>query len=333
MTKHVLLIWCVLCMCFPWSAEARHNDRWGRVDRSSLDDDPVEEMPVPVLFGIEYADIVSDFGDPRGDGTRAHEGQDMLAPKGTPIVSPTEAVVIRTGSGESSGKYVYTANPGGEVFRYMHLDTYADLDPGDKLKTGDFIGTVGDTGNASDGVYHLHLEIRDEDNDATDPYPRLTDTFSLKEKASFLEDIIDSFKRSDRDEYAEFLVETFPAEFRAALNADYDLPEEIVKALNARGIRSTAKLQEQLNDLVASIPKLLTRQLSEGDSGAAVTLLQLYLVYSSEGVARRALVGAGATGYYGSLTTAAIREYQAAHEVPVTGAYDATTRKAMLDAK
>lgn len=331
MLKNTVCLALLLVISYPFAAEARHNDRWGRVDRSDLDDDPVEEMPVPVLFGVKYENVIPDFGDPRGGGTREHEGQDMHAPRGTPIVSPTEAVVIRTGSGDSSGKYVYTANPGGEVFRYMHLDEYADLDPGDELKPGDFIGTVGDTGNAPDGVYHLHFEIRDEDNDATDPHPRLTDTFSLKEKVSFLEDIIDSFNRSDRDEYAEFLVETFPADFRAALNADYDLPDEVVEALNDRGVRSTAKLQEQLDELIGSIPKLLTTQLGPDDTGAAVSLLQFYLIYSSEGLARNQLLKAGATGYYGSVTTAAVREYQVANDVPPTGIYDAATRSQMLD--
>ena len=107
----------------------------------------------------------------------------MRAPQGTPVVSPTEAVVTGVGVGASSGKYVYTANPGGESFRYMHLDTMADIERGDKLSVGDFIGTVGDTGNAPDGVYHLHFEVKNLKNEAIDPNERLGGApFTIKNK-------------------------------------------------------------------------------------------------------------------------------------------------------
>src|SRR5690606_7271821 len=122
-----------------------------------------------------------DFGDPRDGGDREHEGQDILAPRGTPILSPTEAVVLRIGNGSSSGKNVYTANPGGETFVYMHLDEIAsDLEEGDRLDTGDLIGYVGNTGNASGGPAHLHFEIR-EGREAKDPYPRLLASFTVEE--------------------------------------------------------------------------------------------------------------------------------------------------------
>ena len=194
----------VVTSLLPLTSEARHND-WGRssVDRSDLDDEIVETFPLPVLFGVEYDDIYPDYGDPRGGGTREHEGQDMRAPQGTPIVSPTDAIVIRTGEGSSAGKYVYTTNPGGETFRYMHLDSIADIEAGDELEVGDFIGTVGDTGNAPEGVWHLHFEVRDKDNDPTDPYPRLGQAFTTKERMSFLRDILRDV--DDEEEYVAFV--------------------------------------------------------------------------------------------------------------------------------
>lgn len=322
----------LLAMFFlPSVSLARHTSNYSRVDTSDLDDDQVEEIPIPVLFGVNYDNLTPDFGDPRGGGTRTHEGQDMLAPQGTPIVSPTEAVVIRTGKGDSAGNYVYTANPGGEVFRYMHLDDIADIDRGDELDVGDFIGTVGDTGNAPDGVYHLHLEIRDEDNQATDPYPRMTDEFTLKEKMSFMRNILQNYSRSARDDYAEFLVETFPSEFREALNKKYNLPDEIEEALEDAGVHSTADLQEQLNSLIATIPTLLTKELRNGDSGASVTLLQFFLIYASSGQAHDQLVLAGPTGYFGSITEAALLEYQADNELELVGVYDSSTRTEMME--
>mgnify|MGYP002622172885 CR=1 FL=1 len=266
-------------LMFPELMLANHRSGWN-VDRDDLDDDPVDEFSIPILFGVQHNEVIRDFGDLRGGGTRLHEGQDMHAPQGTPIVSPTEAIVIRTGTGPSAGKYVYTANPGGETFRYMHLDDIADLDPGDELDVGDLIGTVGDTGNAPDGVYHLHFEVRDDDNDATDPYPRLDEAFTVKEKMSFLRDILRNFRSSERKEYAQFLVKTFTEDFQEALREDYDFPDEIEDAMDDIGIVSAAKLQDQLNELIASIPRILSLELENGDSGAAVQLLQLFLIYS-----------------------------------------------------
>lgn len=315
----------LLCIAVPGSAEARHRNR---IDRSSLDTEVVESFSVPVLFGVDYNKLVPDFGDPRGGGTRSHEGQDMLAPKGTPIVSPTEAVVISTGSGESSGKYVYTANPGGESFRYMHLDAVANIDPGDVLKVGDFIGTVGDTGNAPDGVYHLHFETRDSDG-AQDPYPRMTDSFTLKEKITFLDKIFDD-RTVDDDKFATFLVETFPNDFRQALAAGYDVPRVIEVELRDSGVTTAAEKLAALESLLKKLPVALGRELRVGDSGPEVVLLQLYLMYLTEGTARDSLLAAGATGYYGSVTAGAVSAYQATHSVAVTGVYDSVTRAHMI---
>ncbi|MEZ4200796.1 MAG: hypothetical protein R3B69_04450 [Candidatus Paceibacterota bacterium] len=48
------------------------------MNTNRLDDDIVEEMPIPVLFGITYDEINPDFGDPRDGGAREHEGEDFI---------------------------------------------------------------------------------------------------------------------------------------------------------------------------------------------------------------------------------------------------------------
>ena len=45
-----------------------------------------------------------------------------MAPKRALIVTPTDAVVIRVGTGDSAGNYVYIANPGGEIRRQGPAD-------------------------------------------------------------------------------------------------------------------------------------------------------------------------------------------------------------------
>jgi hypothetical protein len=293
-----------------------------------LSDNAVDNFAIPVLFGVTFDSLVSDFGDSRGGGTRTHEGQDMRALLGTPIVSPTKAVVTSVGTGESAGNFVYTANPGGESFRYMHLDSVADIKRGDKLSVGDFIGTVGDTGNAPDGIYHLHFEVKDKNNEATDPYDRISESeFSLKEKISFLEDILDEV--DDAQEYAEFLVTNFTSDFSDAVAANYSLPREIERALEDSGISENTELLSRLNELIALIPSVVPAGLLEGDSGVAVSLLQTYLIFNSQGEARDALARASATGYFGQITVAAISEYQENNDVPVTGFFDTKTKLVM----
>src|SRR5690606_7842118 len=53
-----------------------------------LDNDPVKKMAIPILFGVTVSDLAPNFGDPRDGGGRTHEGLDIMAPEGTPIVSP-----------------------------------------------------------------------------------------------------------------------------------------------------------------------------------------------------------------------------------------------------
>lgn len=320
--KITVLLLCIFA--FSGTVEARS------VNTKHLDDDLVESFPIPVLFGVDYEDVVPDFGDSRGGGTREHEGQDMRAPKGTPIVSPTEAVVLSTGKGPSAGLFVYTANPGGEVFRYMHLDEVADLDRGDKLEVGDYIGTVGDTGNAPPGVYHLHFEVRDG-RKALDPYPRLDGEFSLKEKMSFLRDVFR--KRRDDKKYAEFLTNTFPNEFGEAVTKGYSMPRVIESAIDDSDIGERAELLAKLEDIIASIPAILNLELRDGDSGGAVALLQTYLIFKSNGPARDRLAQAGATGYFGSITSSAVLEMQTRKKLPETGAFDSKTRQGIMLSK
>jgi murein DD-endopeptidase MepM/ murein hydrolase activator NlpD len=292
-------------------AEARHNSGSSysssvqrKIDK--LDNDEVEEFAIPILFGVDLSDITPNFGDPRDGGARTHEGLDIMGKLGTPIVSPTAAVVTSTGDGDSSGKYVRTANPGGESFVYMHLDDIANIKTGDVLKVGDLIGMTGDTGNAKGGPAHLHFEVRERE--AKDPYERMKETFTLEEKMEFVVNMFEDL--DDEDEVAEFLVANFTSDFKTALNAGYELPTEIEKELKERGIVSTKNLEEKLALIIKGIPRVISRDLMLGTEGKEVTLLQIYLIYEGKGPAASKLRLSGATGYFGPATEAALKEWQ-----------------------
>lgn len=279
--------------------------RSGSDEIDDLDNDRVEDLPIPVLFGVTLADIYPNFGDPRGGGTREHEGLDILAPEWTPIVSPTEAVVTRIGEGSSSGIYVRTANPGGEQFVYMHMVAVADdLDRGDELSVGDVIGFVGETGNARGTTPHLHFEVRDG-REALDPYGRVSQEFSLEEKMEFLEQILDD--ADDPDELASVLVDEYAPVFMQASVEGIDLPEDIADELPEATNLSTSG-----------------RDLTIGSEGSDVSALQSRLI------AAGFLDISTPTGYFGPLTEAALAEYQRANGIsPASGYYGPITREHM----
>ena len=133
----------------PLHSFANHNDGssnlWWGVSSSTerkindLDNESEDDIVVPILLGVMVEDLDDTWGDARASG-RTHEGTDIFAPRGAFIVSPTDAVVTRIDYGDTGGKVVYTANPGGELFYYAHLEDYADgLNEGDELKKGDLI--------------------------------------------------------------------------------------------------------------------------------------------------------------------------------------------------
>lgn len=287
-----------------------------------LDDDPVDEMPIPILAGFSVANLSRNFGDPRDGGARSHEGLDLMAPEGAYLVSPTEAVVIRVGTGSSAGKYVYTANPGDETFAYMHLDDFADgLRAGDELEPGDLIGYVGNTGNASGGATHLHFEIRDG-REATDPYPRLTEEFTAKERIAAFERILEDADSDDRDEVAEDIVSRYRAVLIAARASGIELPDELAEEL---GTTVSGGIT------LAGGQPLFMRDLTLGFRGDDVIALQSFLITQDAGPSAKALAVAGATGYFGPATQAALAEFQAKEKIaPAAGYFGAFTRARIL---
>lgn len=273
-----------------------------KAQMKQLSDVSAQSLAIPVLFGVSRLDLIPNFGEARGT-SRAHEGLDIPVLKGAPIVTPTEAVVLSAGSGVSSGNTVSTANPGGETFVYMHLDRIAMLKAGDRLEPGDLIGFAGNTGNAAGGAAHLHFEIRR--NGATDPYPRLTGEFSASQKMAFAAAILD--QSGDETALAKFFATNYPDAFRTA---------------QASGITIPAAVAAQLPQTATATPVLTDDVLAAGSKGARVSALQAFLIAQNKGTAAAALGYAGATGYFGALTRAALIEYQVKTGiVPASGVY------------
>ena len=120
----------------------------------------------PVAARSRFSD---DFGVPRSGG-RSHEGVDMLAPRGTPVVAPV-AGVLRRRDQARGGIALFLRGDDGLTYYFAHLDGVAARDG--RVRLGQHIGSVGDTGNARGGPTHVHFEIINQ-RGARNPYPELS---------------------------------------------------------------------------------------------------------------------------------------------------------------
>jgi murein DD-endopeptidase MepM/ murein hydrolase activator NlpD len=128
-------------------------------------------MPLEDVAKKEVADT---WGAPRGVGRR-HEGQDIFAPKGTPILSATNGYIYKIGENNLGGQTVSVIGSGGRVYYYAHLDAYAKgIAVGDRVSKRSVLGYVGTTGNAQGTPPHLHFGIYTLTG-AINPLPLLTD--------------------------------------------------------------------------------------------------------------------------------------------------------------
>ncbi len=149
--------------------------------------DTVRGIEFPVGGPNYYRD---DFGDSRGGGTRKHQGNDIIAPKMTPLVSTIDGKVLFIVSPEPAWGYeVCLIDAEGYLYDYLHMNNdnpgtddnrggelhaYAPgIEAGVSVRKGQLIGWVGDSGNAEDTVPHLHFEMRDPSGSVINPYQSL----------------------------------------------------------------------------------------------------------------------------------------------------------------
>lgn len=129
------------------------------------------EMP---LRGIHVRQIANTWHAAR-DGGRRHEGQDIFAPKGTPVYSATDGIVVRIGDAGIGGNAVSVLGRGGRVYHYAHLSRFAEgLSVGALVTPDNVLGYVGNTGNARSTPSHLHFGVYSPDG-AMNPLPLLSD--------------------------------------------------------------------------------------------------------------------------------------------------------------
>ncbi len=141
-----------------------------RSGRFTLTQRSLASLPFPIPDLTAHA-VQSVFGAMRDAGRREHEGVDIFAPRGTPVVAVV-AGIAQTGTNTLGGNVVWLHEPGaGRTFYYAHLDRWA-FDGTMTARPGDVLGHVGNTGNARTIAPHLHFGLYSRG--AIDPLPYLS---------------------------------------------------------------------------------------------------------------------------------------------------------------
>ena len=117
---------------------------------------------------VRGARFMNDWGFPRSD-TGFHQGNDLMAPRGTPIVAPASGTVVQ-GTGSIGGRYFRLTARDGTVYYGAHMSKFGKSG---RVKAGDVLGYVGNTGDAAGGATHLHFEIHPAGGAAVNPYAYL----------------------------------------------------------------------------------------------------------------------------------------------------------------
>jgi murein DD-endopeptidase MepM/ murein hydrolase activator NlpD len=110
-----------------------------------------------------------DWGFPR-EGGRYHEGLDMFAPAGTPVLAPVDGK-LTVGHSGLSGNFWNLVGVDGWSYFGAHLSRLAKTG---KVHAGDVIGYVGNTGDAAGGPTHLHFQMRPTKGRPTNPFPYMS---------------------------------------------------------------------------------------------------------------------------------------------------------------
>jgi len=130
----------------------------------------VDGLACPVAGPVSFSD---DYGDARSGGRR-HQGNDLFAVYGTPLVAVEGGVIDHSSNTEQGlgGITIWLRGDSGTSYYYAHnRANVAQVD--ERVEVGQVIAYVGNTGNARGGAPHLHFEMHPGGGAPVNPYPTL----------------------------------------------------------------------------------------------------------------------------------------------------------------
>jgi peptidoglycan LD-endopeptidase LytH len=129
---------------------------------------PVGSHVFPIAGPSRFSD---DWLFPRPGG-RYHEGIDLFAARGAPVVAVAGGTLFRVGYSGVSGNRLWLRDAAGTEFFYAHLDAFSPaVREGAHVEKGTVIGYNGDTGDARGTSPHVHFEIHPGGGGPIRPYP------------------------------------------------------------------------------------------------------------------------------------------------------------------
>jgi murein DD-endopeptidase MepM/ murein hydrolase activator NlpD len=134
-----------------------------RARSASIQVSATNGMACPVAGPVSFVDS---WGAPRDGHT--HQGVDMMAASGTPVVAIVSGAITLADYGGSAGYWQILSGDDGNQYWYMH--NQQNIVTGGPVSAGEQIATVGDTGNAA-GTPHLHFEYHPGGGAAVNPTP------------------------------------------------------------------------------------------------------------------------------------------------------------------
>lgn len=152
----------------------------GKPEKRAKGKRPPKAPPAPSRLGQggyafpvygEAVTIADDFGGPRQIGP--HQGNDIFAPFGSPVLAVADGRLAKVGTLPVSGNRLWLITDAGDAFFYAHLSSFSPLaETGRRVKAGDVLGFVGNTGDAEPTPPHVHFEIHGGGMDrlASDPH-------------------------------------------------------------------------------------------------------------------------------------------------------------------
>lgn len=152
----------------------------------------------PLSFPVQgksNGDVWSFWGDPRDGGSRKHEGIDIFAPRGTPVLAVTKATVSSVRNRGLGGKQVWLRDlKRQQSIYYAHLDSQL-VQEGQRVEPLDTIGLIGNTGNASRTRPHLHFGIYKWTSGAIDPLPYVQEYTAQADEPSANNSLLNTWVR------------------------------------------------------------------------------------------------------------------------------------------
>lgn len=138
-----------------------------RSGRFTITQRTLASLPFPISGATARA-VRSGFGVARDAGAREHEGIDIFMPRGTPVVAVVDGTAEQSTNALGGNVVWLSRGFTGPRYYYAHLDRWA-ITGTSRVRAGDVLGYVGNTGNARTTSPHLHFGIYDRG--AIDPLP------------------------------------------------------------------------------------------------------------------------------------------------------------------